>query len=160
MSLTKQLTYISGSGAIASSTSYISVRCRTGTDREVRPQGNGIHVHEQAIGPQFALQPIVNAPGVARDELIPTHITLRSELNELEQQNIGTAEGSKSRLYAVAYRVSVRRSRHTFGASRRGRCAPACVRCWPCRAVSVRHVPRKGEIAESVAAKPLSSALR
>jgi Fic-DOC domain mobile mystery protein B len=26
-----------------------------------------------------------------RDELIPTHITLRSELNELEQQNIGTA---------------------------------------------------------------------
>jgi Fic-DOC domain mobile mystery protein B len=27
-----------------------------------------------------------------RDELIPTHITLRSELNELEQQNIGTAD--------------------------------------------------------------------
>jgi Fic-DOC domain mobile mystery protein B len=27
-----------------------------------------------------------------RDELIPTHIALRSELNELEQQNIGTAD--------------------------------------------------------------------
>jgi Fic-DOC domain mobile mystery protein B len=27
-----------------------------------------------------------------RDELIPTHITLRSELNELEQQNIATAD--------------------------------------------------------------------
>jgi len=26
-----------------------------------------------------------------REELIPTHITIRSELNELEQQNIGTA---------------------------------------------------------------------
>ena len=27
-----------------------------------------------------------------RDDLIPTHITLRSELNELEQQNIATAD--------------------------------------------------------------------
>ena len=27
-----------------------------------------------------------------RDELIPTHITLRNELNELEQQNIATAD--------------------------------------------------------------------
>jgi Fic-DOC domain mobile mystery protein B len=28
-----------------------------------------------------------------RDELIPTHVTLRSELNELEQQNIAEADG-------------------------------------------------------------------
>jgi Fic-DOC domain mobile mystery protein B len=31
------------------------------------------------------------APG-EKDELIPTHITLRSELNELEQKNIATAD--------------------------------------------------------------------
>jgi hypothetical protein len=37
-----------------------------------------------------------------REDLIPTHITLRSELNELEQQNIATANRWTSNFQASA----------------------------------------------------------
>jgi len=49
-----------------------------------------------------------------RDELIPTHITLRSELNELEQQNIGTADS-----WALSRRHYIFRERFLKGLHRR-----------------------------------------
>ena len=49
-----------------------------------------------------------------RDGLIPTHITLRSELNELEQQNIATADR-----WSFSRRQVVTRERFLRGLHRR-----------------------------------------
>jgi Fic-DOC domain mobile mystery protein B len=44
------------------------------------------------IGPFYADADATPLTPVERDGLIPTHVTLRSELNELEQQNIAEAD--------------------------------------------------------------------
>lgn len=45
------------------------------------------------IGPFDAIKNATPLSPEERDDLIPTHITLRSELNELEQKNIAQADG-------------------------------------------------------------------
>lgn len=47
-----------------------------------------------------------------REELIPTHVTLRSELNELEQQNIATGNRWAFGRRHVATRESFLKSLH------------------------------------------------
>lgn len=47
-----------------------------------------------------------------RDELIPTHVTLRSELNELEQQNIATADSWAFSRRHVIFRERFLKSLH------------------------------------------------
>ncbi|MEA2877359.1 MAG: hypothetical protein QOF14_2555 [Hyphomicrobiales bacterium] len=44
------------------------------------------------IGPFDAVKNATRLSPEARNDLIPTHVTLRSELNELEQKNIGQAD--------------------------------------------------------------------